>query len=92
MDLFKILKSKAKRNIKTIILPESYDKRVLDAAKIILNKKLAKLILIQRGSPIPLKPSKGLAIIDIGFSQQFVKQYYDIRKKKAPKFKIEVKN
>ena len=38
MDLFKKLEAKAKKNLKTIILPESYDERVIEASKIILKK------------------------------------------------------
>lgn len=82
MDLFKTLEAKAKKKIKTIIFPESYDKRVLDAVKIIIGKKLAKVILIQNGNDIPLVPSKDIAIIDINFASQFDKEYLEIRKKK----------
>lgn len=82
MDLFKKLKLKAKQNLKTVILPESYDERVLEAAKVILKKGLAKLILIDSGKSIKLPEHKNLDIIDINFSKQFINEYTKIRKKK----------
>ena len=40
------IKNEAKKNIRTIILPESSDKRVIEAAKIITQEKIANIILI----------------------------------------------
>lgn len=86
MDLFKRLEQKAKRNLKTIILPESYDERVVEAVKVILKKGLTKIILIDVGKPkgIPLPEHKNLDIIDIHFAKQFAMDYYKIRSKKNP--------
>jgi len=86
MDVFKSLEKKAKKNKKTIILPESNDERVIEAAHIILKKKLAKIILISSGNKISFKDSKDIAIIDIGFKTQFVDEYAQIRQKKVPGF------
>jgi len=80
MDIYKSLSVKAKKKHKTIILPESYDSRVLEAVKYILKNKLAKIILIRTGEKIPIIESKNLVIIDIGFAKQYVK----IIKKKKP--------
>lgn len=88
MDLFKTLHNKAKKNPKTIILPESYDKRVIEAAKYLLKNKLAKVILISIGKEIPIGEYPGLDIIDIGFSVQFAYRYLSIRKKKDPEFTL----
>ena len=93
MDIFKKLEERARSNKKTIILPESYDERVIDAAKDVIKRKIAKLILIQTGKKLPLTDSNyprlhpagtGLTIIDINFSSQFANQYFTIRKKKVP--------
>lgn len=84
MDLFKTLESQARKKRKTIIFPESYDKRVIEAAKIILKKKIAKVILIQKDNPIRLKSSKDLTIIDISFATQFSFDYFELRKLKSP--------
>lgn len=81
-DLFKKLELRAKKKAKTVILPESYDPRVKHAVKIILEKKLAKILLIATGRTINLPESKDLDIIDIGFASQFVSEYYRIRKRK----------
>jgi phosphate acetyltransferase len=86
MDLFKKLETKIKRHPKTIILPESYDERVIEASKVILKKKLAKIILISTGKPIRIPGNKNLDIIDIKFSKQFADEYTRIRRKKNPQF------
>jgi phosphate acetyltransferase len=84
LDLFKKLEQKAKKNLNTIILPESYDERVIDAAKAILKKGLAKIILIDIGKPIKIPEHKNLDIIDISFGRQFAMDYYRLRSKKNP--------
>ncbi len=86
MNVFRSLEKKAKKNRKTIILPESNDERVIEAARTILKKKLAKIILISSGNKINIKNSKGVAVIDIGFKTQFVEEYSQIRQKKSPGF------
>jgi len=84
MDIFKKLEERARSNKKTIILPESYDERVIDAAKDVIRRKIAKFILIQTGRKLPFTDSNYLTIIDINFSSQFANQYFAIRKKKVP--------
>lgn len=89
MDLFKKLEQKARRNLRTIILPESYDERVIEAGKVILKKGLAKIILIDTGKSIPLPEHKNLDIIDINFSKQFINDYLKLRQTKKPDFTLE---
>jgi phosphate acetyltransferase len=84
MDLFRELRNKAKKNKKRVILPESYDERVIEAAKSVLKQGLAKLILISTGKKIKIPEHKNLDIIDIRFSKQFARKYYTIRSKKNP--------
>ncbi|HEY3249753.1 MAG TPA: phosphate acyltransferase [Ignavibacteria bacterium] len=86
MDLYKRLTAKAKKKQKTIILPESYDERVIETAKIILKKHLAKIILIDTGKGIRIPENRNLDIIDINFSRQFVNEYAKIKKKKNPRY------
>ncbi len=86
MDIFRKLEIAAKRKRKTIILPESYDPRVIEAAKVILKKKLAKLILIDTGKNIKLPENDDLDIIDIEFSVQFAEEYRRLRSKKVKGF------
>ena len=40
------IKERAKKNIKTIVLPESMDRRVLEAAEIASKEKIAKIIIL----------------------------------------------
>lgn len=86
MNIFRKLEAAAKRKKKTIILPESYDPRVIEAAKVILKKKLAKLIMIYTGKNIRLPEHDDLDIIDLGFSGQFVKEFTKLRLKKDPRY------
>ena len=46
MDFLNIMKDKAKNDIQTIVLPESYEKRNLDAAAAVLKEGLANIILV----------------------------------------------
>ena len=84
MDIFRKLEIKAKKKFRTIILPESYDKRVIEAVRLILRKGLARVILIENGKKINIPEHKSLDIIDIGFSGQFAAEYLKIRRKKNP--------
>jgi phosphate acetyltransferase len=69
---------KARRRRKTIILPESYDRRVIESVRMILSEGLASIILISIGKKLPLEDSKNLTIIDLNFSSQFASQYRDL--------------
>lgn len=83
MDLYRQLALKARKKPKTIILPESGDPRVQEAARVILKNKYAKIILIDDGfSKLKLKDSKDLTVIDTGFSAQFINEYLKIKQKK----------
>jgi phosphate acetyltransferase len=88
MDIFRKLEANAKRKKKTIILPESYDPRVIEAARVILKKKLANLILIDTGKSIKVPENDNLDIIDIEFSVQFAKEYKKLRIKKVKGFTL----
>ena len=46
MSFIESIKQRAKQNIKTIILPEAEDKRVLEAASKVIAQGFAKVILI----------------------------------------------
>ena len=45
MGLIDSIKAKAKENLRTIVLPESEDGRVLKACEQVLNDKTAKVVL-----------------------------------------------
>ena len=46
MGFIDVLKERARASVKTIVLPETEDKRTLEAADKILKEGIAKLILI----------------------------------------------
>ena len=84
--------NKAKENIKTIVLPESEDERVLKAARIITDEKIANIILVGQKDTINKKASilnidiSGLQIIDpLEFEdyEEYVNYLYEIRKEKG---------
>lgn len=90
MDIFSKLEAKSKRKIKTIILPESYDKRVIETARLILKKNIARLIMINTGKSISMPESNNLDIIDISFSKQFAAEFLKLIKKKEPELTLTV--
>ena len=53
------IKKRAKDNIKTIVLPESMDRRVMEAASIVMKEDIAKIIIIGTEKDL-LESSKGL--------------------------------
>jgi len=89
MDLYKQLESKAKKDKRTIIFPESYDARVLDAVKYILQKKLANVILIRTDEKIKIEDNQHLDIIDLDFYKQYLQGYYGSRKLKQKDITVE---
>ncbi len=89
MDLYKQLESRAKKEKRTIIFPESYDARILDAVKYILQKKLANVILIRIDDKIKIEDDKHLDIIDLDFYKQYLQGYYGLRKLKQKDITVE---
>jgi phosphate acetyltransferase len=55
MHLIDKIKAKAKLNLQTVVLPESYDERMLYAAEKIAAQGLAKVVLL--GNPDKVKES-----------------------------------
>ena len=58
MDFLTSIKERAKKNKKTIVLPEAYERRTLDAADMILKEDIADLILVGNREKI-LEAGKG---------------------------------
>jgi phosphate acetyltransferase len=90
MDFLKNIILKAKENIKTIVLPESEDDRILKAAGKIDQEKIAKVILI--GDEAEIKNKSDELKIDLSnikiinpetseFLEEFVEKYAKIREK-----------
>ncbi|MFA5276011.1 MAG: phosphotransacetylase [Candidatus Omnitrophota bacterium] len=70
MDIISKIRQRAKLKQKTIVLPEYYDKRVVDAAKIIQQEGIAKVLL--------LTPEK----IDLKVKERYIQEYYEEHKGK----------
>ncbi len=86
------IKEKAKQNIKTIVLPESEDIRVLQAAAKILQEDFANIILIGNEQEVQNRAKQNqiditkAQIIDPKTSSQYeeyVSTFYELRKHKG---------
>jgi phosphate acetyltransferase len=65
MDLIRQVKENAKKNKQRIILPESYDNRILKAANIIIDEDIAHITLIGKKQDIETDSNK-LNLLNIG--------------------------
>ncbi len=90
MGFIDVIKERAKQNIKTIVLPETEDRRTLEAASRILSDGVAKIVLVGNEEAIA-KVGEGLdlskaAIIDPNNTdklQKYIDLLVEIRKSKG---------
>lgn len=92
MKFIEEIKEKAKNNIKTIVLPEGEDIRVLEAAQAVVNEKIANIILVGNKQRI-LENAKvceinidNVKIIEPEFSEdyeRYVDLLFELRKNKG---------
>jgi len=71
MDTIRKIREKAKKNLKSIALPEYNDKRVVEAARIIEDEGLAKPLLL---TPDKINPHE---------KERYIAEYYELRKAKG---------
>ena len=71
MDIVQILREKAKKNLKTIVLPEGEDRRVAEAASRIEAEKIAKVIVLTKDT---LEAEK---------KKEYVQTYFTMRQYKG---------
>ena len=92
MSFIEEMKNKAKSNIKTIVLPETNDVRVLEAASTVLKEGFANIVLIGNKEEILNLASKNsfnldkAQIIDPKNSvdyEEYVQNLYELRKEKG---------
>lgn len=92
MTFIEAIKEKAKKDIKTIILPESEDLRVLEGASKVLKEGFAKIILIGNEEEVRKRANEnsidltGAIIINPKTSEkyeEYVNQFYELRKAKG---------
>lgn len=90
MNFIDKIKERAKKNKKTIVLPETMDRRVLQATEMILNENLANIILIGTEEEIN-KNSEGLDISKAQIinpytselTDKLINDLYELRKEKG---------
>lgn len=92
MDFIDKIKAQAKTNIKTIILPETEDVRVLKATEIIIKEKFAKVILIGNENTINNMANENNIMIEgakivnpktFEKSNEYVNTLFELRKVKG---------
>ena len=92
MSFIESIKQRAKQDIKTIILPEAEDKRVLEAASKVIAQGFAKVVLLGNKAQIENDSKKnnidltGVEIIDIPSSskkQEYAQKLFELRQAKG---------
>ena len=92
MSFIEDIKNRAKKEMKTIILPESEDKRVLEAASKVINQGFANIILLGDQDKIETECKKynidirGVKIVNPLTSdkkEEYIKKLYELRKAKG---------
>ena len=92
MSFIEEIKERAKKDIKTIVLPEAEDVRTLEATRMVLDEKFAKVILIGNKEKVLEKAKEnnidiiGVDIIEPVSSpkyDEYVNLLYDLRKHKG---------
>lgn len=84
MSFIETIKERARENSKKIILPETMDERVIDAAIKVRDEKIAQIVFI--GKPIKDVDLTGIEVIDPETSEMtdnLVKELYELRKDKG---------
>ncbi|MCM8800390.1 MAG: phosphate acyltransferase [Candidatus Omnitrophica bacterium] len=71
MDTIKKLRQKAKKDLKTIVLPESEDKRIRQAAEIVEEEGIAKVLLLSQDK------------IDSKEKERYIQEFYERYKNKG---------
>lgn len=90
MNFIERIKERARENKKTIVLPESMDRRVLEAAQTIIKEDIANIILIGREEEIN-NLSMGLDLTNVtiinpytsDLTEELVSYLYELRKEKG---------
>lgn len=84
MSFIETIKERARENERKIILPETMDERVIDAAIRVRDEKIAKVVLI--GKPIKNVDLTGIEVIDPETSEltdNLANELYELRKTKG---------
>lgn len=89
-DIIDRIKLRAKQNKKTIVLPETMDRRILEAANTILKENIADIILIgkekdieRNGKGLDLSKAKIINPYTSNLTNKLVDKLYELRKEKG---------
>ena len=90
MGFLESIKKRAKKDIKTIVLPESMDRRTMEAAEIILKEGIANLIIIGKDDEVK-RNSRGMDIsratiinpFTSELTEELVNKLVELRKEKG---------
>ena len=90
MGFIDVIKEKAKQNVKTIVLPETEDRRTYEAAEAVLRDGTAKLILVGSKEEIEKNGAgfdiSGATIVDPATSEKteaYIEKLVELRSKKG---------
>ena len=92
MTFIEEVKQRARQEIKTIVLPEAEDMRILEATQMVLEEKYANIILVGNKQKIEKKAKEnnikieGATIVDPNNSEkydEYVNTLYELRKEKG---------
>lgn len=92
MHLMDVIKEKAKKNLKTVVLPESYDERMLFAAEKIVEQGLAKIIILGNAAEVKaVAADKGINLNGVEIEdpttsprlQSYIDAFVELRKSKG---------
>ena len=83
MDILERFKEKAKTLKKTVVLPESHDERIVEAANILVQEGICKVILLGQPSKKPLPNIEIIIPQDSSYIENFANIYYERRKHKG---------
>ena len=92
MGFIDVIKDRARANVKTIVLPETEDKRTLEAADKILKEGIAKLILVGNEEAVRKSAEEsgydisGAQIVDPATSEKtqgYIDKLVELRQKKG---------
>ncbi|MEZ4599836.1 MAG: phosphate acetyltransferase [Syntrophotaleaceae bacterium] len=92
MDLIDQIKAKARKNLQTVVLPEGYDDRMIEAAGPIAKDGLANVVLLGDPATLQAKAEKlgasleGVGLVDPKNSpklEEYIDELVEVRKKKG---------
>ncbi|MBI5123976.1 MAG: phosphate acetyltransferase [Candidatus Omnitrophica bacterium] len=89
MSILEKIRERASKNLKRIVLPESEDRRTMEAIEIILDQKISKLVVVGDDSVRKKIKSKNTGLLEVVNPasykdiEKMAAEYYEVRKLKG---------